>query len=330
MLLYKLDPTHDLVRGGEKSRDDVATRVAAAASCGKPRRAVPPAGKHEAKHRKSGLHLWYFRRADKSADGSRRRRGRDAESPRRQTGAGSRYECDASAGRRFASAPERGRAAVAALERVGAFAKQDALGLAVLSVEVDRVTRGAAESDDPALSRQKADWEAIKLYQAWQIETGSPDLVVQVVDTGIDVDHPDLAQNIWVRGAARSGRGRGAAAAATWIFRGALAAATWIFRRGTGRAGTDRSVAAPRAGALCRSTRERYAITASTTTTTVSLTIARGRVRDVASTKRTANLVRDISLERRIAAAGLDVAQRRGARRRVDAAELDIASTPRD
>lgn len=51
---------------------------------------------------------------------------------------------------------------------------------------------------DPLFSRQSTYLNAINAPAAWDITQGSPDVIVAVVDTGVDIRHPDLSSNIWV------------------------------------------------------------------------------------------------------------------------------------
>lgn len=50
--------------------------------------------------------------------------------------------------------------------------------------------------DDPLFKEQ---WylNRIQAVGAWEKSTGSPDVVVAILDTGIDIDHPDIAGRIW-------------------------------------------------------------------------------------------------------------------------------------
>ena len=53
------------------------------------------------------------------------------------------------------------------------------------------------DPNDPEFADQYAH-QLIQMSEAWDISTGSHDIVVAVLDTGVDVNHPDLKDNIWV------------------------------------------------------------------------------------------------------------------------------------
>lgn len=53
--------------------------------------------------------------------------------------------------------------------------------------------------NDPAAQPSAAQYylSIIKAYDAWSIATGSPDIVIGNIDTGVQLDHPDLADNLY-------------------------------------------------------------------------------------------------------------------------------------
>lgn len=55
----------------------------------------------------------------------------------------------------------------------------------------------AKTSNDPEYDEQ---WylDIIDAPEAWDIETGDSDVVIAVLDTGIDLNHPDLEDNVWI------------------------------------------------------------------------------------------------------------------------------------
>lgn len=52
--------------------------------------------------------------------------------------------------------------------------------------------------NDTFYPEQKGYVEKVKANLAWDITKGSPDVVVAIIDTGIDIDHPDLVNNIYI------------------------------------------------------------------------------------------------------------------------------------
>ncbi|MBW7926769.1 MAG: S8 family serine peptidase [Fimbriimonadaceae bacterium] len=64
-------------------------------------------------------------------------------------------------------------------------------------VHYDRAARIAYEPNDP-LWPDMWHMRAIRANEAWDLHKGSPNVVVAVIDTGVNVNHEDLAANIWV------------------------------------------------------------------------------------------------------------------------------------
>ena len=51
--------------------------------------------------------------------------------------------------------------------------------------------------NDPSYSYQEKMWTQINAPAAWDVSTGSPEVVVAIIDTGADTWHGDLDSNIW-------------------------------------------------------------------------------------------------------------------------------------
>jgi subtilisin family serine protease len=51
--------------------------------------------------------------------------------------------------------------------------------------------------NDPLYSRQQWYYDEIGAPKAWDVETGKPYVIVAVLDTGVDITHPDLQGAIW-------------------------------------------------------------------------------------------------------------------------------------
>ena len=58
--------------------------------------------------------------------------------------------------------------------------------------------------NDPSYGSQWG-WDKIDAPSAWDISTGDADITVGVIDSGVDLDHPDLQANLWVNALEQAG-----------------------------------------------------------------------------------------------------------------------------
>jgi subtilisin family serine protease len=161
---------------GISSFDKLATKYKAVTM----ERIFRPAGKFEARHRKYGLHLWYELKFDKPTTSEFRESINE-----------------------FKKLPE--------VEVADTVSEKKLYG-------ENSAAKGEQLSfipNDPLFSQQ---WHYrntgqtggtpgsdIKLVDAWDIQKGSDNVIVAVIDMGIDIHHADLADAMWVNEAERDG-----------------------------------------------------------------------------------------------------------------------------
>ncbi|MDO4790171.1 MAG: S8 family serine peptidase [Porphyromonas sp.] len=155
-------------------------------------RLFPPAGKFEERSRAEGMHLWFTVRFDEQIEV-----GRAMQALKSVDGVESVEFCPVI---QLASAPNRVNPVDMLTSPMGNLDRFDKLPF-----------------NDPMLKNQ---WHYnnvgsnvpsgvmgcdVNLFNAWKVTTGTPNVIVCIVDGGIDIDHPDLIDNLWVNEAEKNG-----------------------------------------------------------------------------------------------------------------------------
>lgn len=157
------------IEGGISARIKMIGRSASALKITRMERTFPHAGKYEERTRREGLHLWY-----------------DVW-----------YSEDVSVARATGE--------VSVLEGIEIAAPV----VKVRSLGADEPVWRAVDFNDTFIAKQwylenpgTESWQQlgadIRVADAWKKCTGDPRIIVAVMDGGVQVDHPDLVDNIWV------------------------------------------------------------------------------------------------------------------------------------
>lgn len=78
---------------------------------------------------------------------------------------------------------------------------------AVVYVEPSHGMTASDVPADPLYERQRSYLDPVHAPEAWDIETGRPEVVVAILDTGLDVTHPDLQGRVWTNAREIPGNG---------------------------------------------------------------------------------------------------------------------------
>lgn len=147
---------------------DVANRAVKAS---KMTRVFRPAGKYEERHRQWGLHLWYELKFDNQQQ--------------LEKALATYADLDMVA----IAEPK------AKYHLVDGYDPMMEREATLKSYETMSIAGGTP--NDPGYGQQWG-YPAINAPQAWELETGNSSVVVAIEDGGVDVDHADLAGNMWI------------------------------------------------------------------------------------------------------------------------------------
>ncbi len=162
-----------LKHGLEKSREPLlAALVANASGMQRPERVFRHAGKHEARHVAAGLDRWYVASSKVLAD-----------------------EALAALNRHSVVS----MSSLRPLARLIEASEEPRHGHEPKASQMDgrQLSQFDGAPNDPRYSDQ-THYSAVGMERAWAISSGSSDVVVAIVDSGIDMTHEDLRRNQWV------------------------------------------------------------------------------------------------------------------------------------
>ncbi|SHE70641.1 Por secretion system C-terminal sorting domain-containing protein [Mariniphaga anaerophila] len=179
------DKVETAVRSGKRQLDALPSKeVVTKTKIRSMKRTFPEAGRFEARTRKAGLHLWYDVEFDTEVPLGEARQNLS------------------------------GIQGVKKVEyRPVATWFRDDNTTEIANEITNNITKSATAAvpfNDPRLPEQwhyqnEDGYSSINLFGAWEYTTGSPDVVVAVIDGGIDYEHEDLAANMWINEAEKNG-----------------------------------------------------------------------------------------------------------------------------